>query len=226
MTSFEDASTSDSGSNEADRDVSPLTHGSRSTWDRLIAAIHPPSMLVAIRGMMGPRLLQRIEPADLWQEALLMAWRDRHHLEWRGRAAFRRWLLEIARNRVRDLAERETAGKRDVRLELLASDLTVDGASSSAAEHYAGPVATNSPSRVAADGEIAALLQRALDEVPPEWRDVVRLRLFEDRTMEDSGTALGIGEEGARYRFRQGIEVYRRALRRLRAVGSTDAGSR
>ncbi len=198
----------------------PLSLGTRASWDRLIAAVHPGSMLVAVRGLMSARLLQQFEPDDVWQEALLMAWRDRARLEWRGRAAFRRWLLEIARNRVRDLSDRTNAEKRgDARpFSVLAKAFDTG----SGDDHYAGPVQTTSPGRAVADREVAALMQAALDAVPEEHRDVVRLRLFEDLTMEEVAAHTGLGVEGVRYRFRHGLEAYRRALRRLRVVDTRD----
>jgi RNA polymerase sigma-70 factor (ECF subfamily) len=144
-----------------------------------------------------------------------MAWRDRDSLEWRGLAAFRRWLLEIARNRIHDLADHTGAKKRgDARP---FSDLDDD---SDGGDHYAGPVQTTSPGRAAADREVAELLEAALAAVPEENRDVVRLRLFEDLTMEDVAARTGLGVEGVRYRFRHGLEAYRRALRRLRVDGT------
>lgn len=198
----------------------PLTLGTRASWDRLIASVHPGSMLVALRGLMSPRLRQQFDAADVWQETLLMAWRDRTKLEWRGLPAFRRWLLEIARNRIRDLADRAGAEKRGDARVFSALGAASDG---SGEDHYAGPVQFTSPGRVAADREVAALMQAALDAVPEESREVVRLRLFEDLTMEEVAARTGLGVEGVRYRFRHGLDTYRRALRRLRVADTRDA---
>ena len=172
-------------------------------------------MLVALRGLMSARLRQQFDPADVWQETLLMAWRDRAKFEWRGRAAFRRWLLEIARNRIHDLADMAGADKRGDARPFSALAAGTDGSE----DHYAGPVQTTSPGRAAADREVAALLQSAVDAVPEDWRDVVRLRLFEDLSMEEVAARTGLGVEGVRYRFRHGLDAYRRALRQLRVPG-------
>jgi RNA polymerase sigma-70 factor, ECF subfamily len=197
----------------------PLVDATHASWNRLIAMSNPPALLVAIRGMLGPSLLGRLEVDDVFQETLLMAWRDRHQIEWRGIAAFRRWLLETARNRVRDLADRAATLRRGAGLEQRHADL----GSTLAGELYAGPCASTTPSRSASDREIAADLQAALDEVPEEWREVVRLRLFAELPLEAVAATLGIGMQGVRYRFRHGIEAYRRALRRRRAGGEEGA---
>ncbi|MBI5849452.1 MAG: hypothetical protein HZB39_00205 [Planctomycetes bacterium] len=193
---------------------------SRGTWDSLIEYVNPAAMLVAIRGMLGERLASRIEPDDVWQETLAIAWRDREKLQWQGRPAFRRWLLEVARNRILDLADVEGAEKRGAMLRVTG----LPSGSGSGVGLAPAFFATTTPSRVASDRELAARLQSALDEVPGEWRDVVRLRLFEDLSMAEAGACLGLGEEGARYRFRHGLEAYRRALRRARVLDSSDEG--
>ena len=97
------------------------------------------------------------------------------------------------------------------------------GRDGSGDDHYAGPVQFTSPGRVAADREVAALMQAALDAVPEEGREVVRLRLFEDLSMEEVAARSGLGVEAVRYRFRHGLDAYRRALRRLRVADTRDA---
>lgn len=195
----------------------PLLHATTGAWDQLIAALNPPTMLVAIRGMMGKSILARCEPDDIWQETLLQAWRSRARFEWRGSSSFRRWLLEIARNRIRDLAN-SAATKRH------GGDAVMRGADPSSTlgshsdDHYAGPSQQTTPGRAAADREIAAHFEGALAALPDDWREVVRMRLFEDLTLEEIAQRLAIGIEGARYRFRHGAECYRRELRRRRVL--------
>src|SRR5262245_33712035 len=168
----------------------PLLNTTSSSWDRLIGSVNPPAMLVAIRGMMSATLQSRMEAEDIWQETLLHAFRDRAGCEWRGLAAFRRWLIELARNRIRDLADAATAQKRGAGREVRFADREF-ASGSGADEHYAGPCATTTPSRVVTDREIASQLEQALGAVPAEWRDVVRLRVFEECTMEEIAARLG-----------------------------------
>lgn len=195
----------------------PLQHPTSGSWDRLIASVNPPAMLVAIRGMMGRTLRERLDPDDVWQETLLHAFRDRHACEWRGVGAFRRWLLEIARHRIHDLADQANAQKRGAGREVRFGDLQ-QSTGSAGDERYAGPCARTTPGRAAADRETADHLEAALEAVPPEWRDVVRLRLFEDRPLDEIAAQIGVGVEGVRYRFRHGAEAYRRELRRRRVI--------
>ncbi|MEO6594255.1 MAG: sigma-70 family RNA polymerase sigma factor [Planctomycetota bacterium] len=201
----------------------PLQHATSATWDRLIASVNPPAMLVAIRGMMSAGLRARCDPDDVWQETLLHAFRDRAACEWRGLASFRRWLLEVARHRVHDLADAANAAKRGAGKEQRFADRDL-ASGSHGDDHYAGPCQQTTPGQVAADREMADRFERALAAVPDEWRDVVRLRLFEDCDLEHIGVQLGLGVEAVRYRFRHGAEAYRRELRRARAIDVDSGG--
>ncbi|MBL8901491.1 MAG: sigma-70 family RNA polymerase sigma factor [Planctomycetes bacterium] len=188
-------------------------------WNRLIERCNAPSMIVAIRSMMSRRLLQRYEPEDLWQETLLQAWSSWPSFEYRGDRSFRRWLLEIARRRICDVADREGAEKRGQAIEFSALEKRIG--SDSRDGDYAGPICTTSPGRAEADREIAMLLQRALESVPEECREIVAYHLFQDQSFEEIAARLGseLSVEGIRYRFRKGFEIYARELRRLRHLG-------
>jgi DNA-directed RNA polymerase specialized sigma24 family protein len=131
----------------------PLSLGTHASWDRLVAGANPASMLVAVRGMMGELARHHYDPDDVWQETLLMAWRDRAKFEWRGPSAFRRWLLEVARNRIRDLVDHSKAGVRGKVKPMSALPRAFPSENGEA--HYAGPVQTTSPGRAEADRELA-----------------------------------------------------------------------
>jgi DNA-directed RNA polymerase specialized sigma24 family protein len=72
--------------------------GDHDAWRRLIDAVGPAWLLVAIRARMSAALIRRYEPDDVLQDTLLHAWRDRRRCTWQGVRAFRAWLLEIAGN--------------------------------------------------------------------------------------------------------------------------------
>jgi len=193
----------------------PLREGDPREWDRLIESVGPASLIVAIAEKMGPLLRARLEPCDVWQEVLLLAWRDRAPFEWRGPASFRSWLLTIADHRIRDLLQYETAEKRGAAAPTVRLDPAPrsDRASSSSDSVFAGPIATTTPSRAASLREEANAMRDALAGLDDELRDVVRLRLFEERPIEEIARELGLGESAVRHRFRRGLEEYGRRLR-------------
>ena len=126
----------------------PLTLGTHANWDRMVAEANPASMLLAIRSKMGDRIRQHLDAEDAWQETLLMAWRDRESVQWRGPGSFRRWLLQVADNRIRDLAAHAVAG---IRGKLVAFSDMRSPSSDSSGSCYAGPWQTTSPGLAEAD---------------------------------------------------------------------------
>ncbi len=193
----------------------PLRDDRSETWDRLIEAVHPASLLILIDGQIGPRLRTEVSPEDILQEALLCAWRDRKQVPWTGVAAFRRWLISLVQRRIRDLVDTVRAKKRggDVRTVHL-SALHSNDASSSAAV-FAGPVDYTTPGRVARLREQAAAMQQALEALPDELRDVLVLRLFEDQEILVIASKLGLGESAVRHRFRKAAGIYYARLQEL-----------
>jgi len=191
-----------------DDDFSPLTDPSR--WDELIEGIRPAAILVVIASSMGKNLRAHCAPEDIWQETLAQAWGARGDYQWRGSAAFRAWIFEIARNRIRDAArnmktEKRGAGRAAVRFSELESGL------SSALSKLLPPDSVT-PSRLLMHAERAAAMRKALAALPPELEPIVRMHLFEDLTMEVIAKRLGIGVSMAWRRFRKGAAIYSRNL--------------
>ena len=216
-----------------DPDNNPLLSGSPRAWDDLIESIQPASLLVLIESRMSERLRARYTAEDVLQESLLMAWRDRHRCVWKGTRAFRAWLVAIIENRIRDLADFESAQKRggvggvtgagtgdsvELPSNLAAAPATAgathDGARPAARE----PARSTTPSRSASHREQAAAMRRALADLPDDVRDVVRLRLFEKHSIEEIAGELKIGESAVRHRFRRGAALYQ--LRLMSVMGS------
>ena len=192
---------------------SPLADDSPEAWERLVTALRPAAMLVCIESRMGPLLREAYTPEDLWQDTLLHVWRDRGRVEWRGIATFRRWVLSVAENRIRNTAGFLSAAKRGGGQP--GAVLSRDADDSPAPP----PVSSTTPSRVASYREEAVVLRAALDSLPDELRDVVRMRLFEEATVEEVAGALDLGESAVKHRFRKGARLYQGTLNRLLAGG-------
>ena len=191
--------------------MNPLQSGDPTTWDRLIEAVGPARILVSIDLALRGPLSTRTTAEDIWQDTLLLAWRKRESFEWRGLSSLRGWLLEIARNRTRDLAEHYGAVKRGGELSPIGA-AAEDGSARSLAD-VLGPLVSTTPSRVAALSESAARMRAALGSLSDDNREVVRLRLFEERSMQEIAGELGLGVEAVRHRFRKGFALYAATLR-------------
>jgi RNA polymerase sigma factor (sigma-70 family) len=184
-----------------------------ATWDERIRAVGPASLLVLIEHRTSPTLKRLMTSEDILQDALLLAWRDRNRFEWRGLKAFRSWLLSIIDHRIQDASTAATAAKRGGgRLPIRLSELDAAGFESGDGLRGA-PVQSTTPSQIALYKEQADAMRAALDALPADLAAVVRLRLFEQRSLEETADALGIGISAAWHRFRKGAEAYRRRLR-------------
>ena len=173
---------------------------------------------------MSPKLARQSTAEDILQEAMLRAWRSRADLEWRGLRSFRSWLLTIIDHCIRDAAQYFGAKKRGGgRPAVPFSTLSADSGQTSHGSVFAGPVATTTPSRIAIHAEQAAAMEAALAELPEDVREVVRLRLFEQRTMQEIAEGFGIGLSAARHRFLKGAEIYYARLRAQLASRSVSA---
>jgi len=201
--------------------ANPLS--SPAAWERLIESVKPASLLLVIERRMSAGLKGVQSAEDILQEALMHAWRDRLQFEWRGLGSFRSWLLVIIDHRIKDAADRCSAGKRDAGGPVVAfSALGGAGATTTSAE-FGFPAGSTTPSKLATYREQAEVMRVALDGLPEEFREIVGLRLFEQCPLEEIAARLGLGVEGVRHRFRNGSELY---VRRLRAsLGSRSSSS-
>lgn len=182
----------------------PLNSDSPEVWDRLLRSIGPASILVCIKKRMGPGLRSNYGPEDVYQETLLHVWRDRKRCEWRGIRSFRRWVISVAEHRLQDLAERGAAAKRGGGRPELRLD---DGE-----RELPPPVQSTTPSRVASHLEEAQLMGQALDSLPEALGEIIRLRLFEERSISEVAKILDLGESAVKHRFRKGVGLYQEKL--------------
>ena len=187
---------------------SPLRDPAR--WPELIEGVRPDAFLVVIASAMSKSLREHCAPEDIWQETLAQAWSARKQHQWQGKAAFRAWLFEIARNRIRDAVRRiETEKRGGGRAE---QRFVAPASEPASSDLDLQPPDSVTPSRIAMHAERAAAMQRALAALPPEVEPIVRLHLLEEVTMEEVARQLGISVSSAWRRFRRGVELYSKAM--------------
>jgi len=196
----------------------PLLQPSPGDWERLIEAVDPASLLIVIDRRMGSALRRSVTADDILQETLLHAWRDRASFVWQGLRSFRSWLLTIIDHRISHAAQRQAATKRQGEARAVPMDGDDSAAMPSAADFPAG---STTPGRLAMYREHAEMMKTALEELPEEFREIVRLRYFEQRTLDDIAEQLGLGKAAVRHRFRKGSEIY---VRRLRTALRSSSG--
>jgi RNA polymerase sigma-70 factor, ECF subfamily len=124
---------------------------------------------------------------------------------WRGDASLSTWLSRIALNEALALAQRRHKTVEFDRVAEMPAE-----SRSTAFEHLLNP----SPETVAARAEIRHLLERAIDDLPVEFRAVFMLRAIEQLSVEETAASLDIRPETVRTRFFRARRLLRRALGR------------
>lgn len=132
---------------------------------------------------------------DVLQEIFIRIAREPGLL--RGARDERAFLLRMARNAAIDLMRRR--GARERRQDEFATEA----------------VSIFEPSAGADEETFAGALDEVLSELPPEQREVVHLKLWEQMTFEKIARTLGIPLNTAASRYRYGIDKLRERLRPL-----------
>jgi RNA polymerase sigma-70 factor, ECF subfamily len=154
-----------------------------------------------------PRLATRFDASDVVQEVFLDARKQILAFLADGRVDVRTWLRGLARERrLKFLRDHLDAQCRSVKRQRALPDESW--------QHPPQPAA--GPGEAAAAGEATEHLRRALDRLPPDDREVIRLRVLEGRKTSEAAALLGTTPAAVAKRLE-------RALRRLREAGG--AGS-
>ena len=128
---------------------------------------------------------------DVWQKVIIA--RDRYRPE----AKFSTWLYQIATNRLTDhwraAAHRPMASDDDL-------------------ERLAREPAGETPEHTLSVFEQRRGLQRALEALPPDQREVVVLRLEQELSLEAIGEITGAGRETVKSRLRYAMDKLRAKL--------------
>ena len=130
------------------------------------------------------------EADDVTQEVFLRAWRGLARFEERARLST--WLYRIAFNEAQRRLSRREPPRVEPPLE------GEDPVSSVPESTHLGPEA------VALEHEFEAILERALVELPPDWRAAVVLRDIEGLSTEEAAAATGVREAAFKSRLHRG----------------------
>jgi len=177
--------------------VSAAVRGEPGALDRLIEA-HLDDLRAFVRLQVDPRLRQRESHSDVVQSVCREVLGDLPHFEFRGVGSFRAWLFTAALNKVRQKAEFHRAQKRDI-----AREVRAEGGDDSRASVGAGLYASlcslePSPSQNAIANELAARIERAMDRLPADDREMLLLARVVGLTHREIGERMGRSESAVR----------------------------
>jgi RNA polymerase sigma-70 factor (ECF subfamily) len=178
--------------------------------------LHHDRLVAAIDRRLPADLRGAVAAEDICQETYLSVFRDLKSFEPSGRNAFYRWLITIAKRKLIDAVRTRRADKRS------GSERCGGGRSETdqgARVHHSVNcdlaellelLATHerTPSRSAARHELVDAVQRALNDLKPEYREALRLRHIEGLSIAQTAERLGKSEGSV-------LMLCNRAMRKL-----------
>ena len=165
--------------------VQRIRAGDRAAWDELYARYHD-QLLLAVRMRLGAGLRRHVESEDIFQSVALEAFQALGRFEYRGTGSLERFLRTLVVNKIRDRADLFAAEKRG-------------GA------HAPRPLEESIPAPGEPlgyhDAERYERLERALNALAPDERQLIVLRKLEGLSSQEVAAQLGCSDEATRKAF-------------------------
>jgi RNA polymerase sigma-70 factor (ECF subfamily) len=145
-----------------------------------------------IRLRIDSKLRPKIDSVDVVQDALVLALEGMRDFTYRNDGDFLRWLSRIAENKLYDIINRFHAEKRDIRREIPFKHIEKNIKEGSFG--FPGPLQTTTPSVLLSQKEDLDRLERAIDDLKPEYREVIFLSRIERLSHKEIAAKLGKSE--------------------------------
>ena len=162
------------------------------------------------------KLRRRVSCADLLQDVRMVALRKGASFEYRGEGSVRNWLLRILEFEVRNQVRHEGAARRDA-----ARDVTRGARPDTGYLIGDGP----SPSQVAIASELAGVAREAMEELPPHYREVLRMTREEGVPLREVAERIDRSYEATKKLYARALARFTREFEARRG-GRSDDGAR
>lgn len=191
--------------------------GDVASFEQLMARYERPLWAFIKRFVHDPALAE-----DLLQEVFLRVIRAAG--DWKQDARVSTWLYTIARNLCTDHARR-AVHRRALSLDASArASGDGDGSGPLLSDRVASKTA--GAERDALDRELRAHIDRAVDALPVDQREVFLMREVMDLSFADIAQAVGASEPTVKSRMRYALEKLRQALGAFYETGASSGGDR
>lgn len=188
--------------------VAEARAGSKEALARLLSVCRDYLLLVANREL-EPQLLGKVSPSDLVQETMFVGYEKFEEFHGDTKEQFLGWLRQTLVNRCVD-ADRQFRQAQKRRLD---AEVALQGGVSSERPETMLPDGNDSPSRVAYVHEREEIVEKALQSLPIEYQQVIRLRAWEGLQFDHIGKRMGRSSEAARKLWFRALEQLGEILR-------------
>jgi RNA polymerase sigma-70 factor (ECF subfamily) len=142
-----------------------------------------------IRLRIDRKLRSKIDSVDVVQDALLLAMGGLKDFTYKNEGDFLRWLSKIAENKLHDILDKFYTEKRDIRREIPFKK--VENNTEEVSLINAEPLDTTTPSVLLFKKEQLDRLENAIDDLKPDYREVIYLSRIERLSNAEIAEKLG-----------------------------------
>lgn len=212
MTDFENASNASTHNGGFLDWIDAARQGDRGALEQIMQHVRGYLLLVANQEL-SPALQRKIGPSDLVQETFVQLQENLGQFHGSSEQELLAWARRILLNGIRDVQRRYHAEMRDVNREQpLVGDSVLGVKGTDPEEGNPGP------GSVAMERETCGELQAAIQRLPGEYQEVLRLRTWEHRSFSEVGAVMNRSADAARM-------LWNRAVARLQVeMGHYDDG--
>jgi RNA polymerase sigma-70 factor (ECF subfamily) len=149
-----------------------------------------------VRFRMSKELRSKLESMDVVQDTLIHALSGLDDFTYKTEGDFVRWLSKIAENELRGSLKKLHADKRDIRKEV-----RLDNYGATAAGGFGrkpGPIEATTPSVIMSRKEDLDKLEKAIDALKTEYREVIVLTKIDGLSYEEIGVRLDKSSDAVR----------------------------
>ncbi len=138
-----------------------------------LCRVHGERVRRIIRLRMGKEIRSRLDSMDLVQDALILALGGLKDFTYKNEGDFLRWLSRITQNALRDNLDKLYTDKRDIRKEVRLENY--GPTTGSGFVGTPGAIEATTPSVIMSKKEDLDKLEKAIDELKPDYRKVIVL---------------------------------------------------
>lgn len=166
-----------------------LAKGGDDTALEQLCSIYGERVRRIIRLRMGSKIRPRLDSMDLVQDALVSALGGFGDFTYKNEGDFLRWLSRITQNKLRDNLDKIYTDKRDIRKEVRHQNNppTTGGGFVGSPE----PIAHTTPSVIMSKKEDLDKLEKAIDQLKPDYREVIVLAKIDGLSYKEIADKLG-----------------------------------
>ena len=183
--------------------------GDESALNRL-CNVYGGRILWIIRLRMGAELRSKLESIDIVQDVLMSALKGLGNFTYKTEGDFLRWLSTIAQNALRGHLDKLHAAKRDIRKEVRRDNYRPTTGAGFVGTP--GPIKTTTPSVIMSRKEELDKLEKAMDKLKPEYREVIVLAKIDRLSYKEIGERLSKSADAAGHLLLRAMEALTEAF--------------